>query len=1015
MGRKEDLEKLIRKSYGIIRSHEESKLTAEPEQKISAQMKIERQWENIQGWLEEYSRIPTSPPEDILEIAAHFPEFVDRWLGGSELLTLQDAPPRVDIFIGREREKNEFKRSLSSILNHTSPVSEPDWAQVFLVCGEGGMGKSTLLGEYVRLCEERGDNLFWLYVDWEFAGVDSQGGTKAMMRCISDRLQSKYQEVTFPEFNAEWKQQQTGRTAPNQLRLSQAFVTDLVCIAHIRPIVMLFDTYEVIWHFADQWIREGLYRHCLSESEVGKRFLFAIAGRLPPEVEPRHRDAVRRYAYPLAYFYKTLDSFTEDDIRDFLEHKLPDHRISDSLVSRIHTITMGIPLAVSEVATIIRRGGDIEQLFGDITEPLGEHKVVALVTQRLLKHLERLPEEEQIRELDYICTLAVIREGETAKVAQRERLLMDTWLKCRLINSTEEFYHIIRQLQHRYSFILPGYRIHSKVRSFLRRALHSGDIGNVRLILINQEAKSVCKIRLKKREKQLEDEYGEEAVRKKYRDQEWQEWLLDLLNHLLWLQEYDDVIELLAKHYIWAMRYRSEGFHKRLLNLVERDELLYNSLPMHHRGLVQKLAELGEGLGWARIESEMKELLELLGEKERQAERFVAAKKLVAKGDFDAAERLLREVEDVYRKSGERDPGVERDLAFAYLSLGRKLARSSKRRQIQQRSLKMLERAQQWLPDNPHIHSERGKVLTNLLRLEEAKLAYERAQSLSPDPLQAVAQGLERIRRYEVAGLVNKRKQARILAAEASALSSLGEFGEAEKLFKRATEVDPSYIPARVKLAHLLRQIGNLEAAKRLLDEIPTSEITERHHQAILHDAYGALYLAMEQFDRALQTYQQAIELAPEYINPHNGLGKVHIRLGEPLEAIEAFEKALRLMRTSRTPLRASFFWVYNGRGIAYLLAGQRNGALESFQIAELRCRRQIHLESRQYHTWAHLGLALLGQQQYDDALRAFEQFARICSARGMIKEVLEDVNRIVSQDESDGWRRIRAFIASLL
>jgi tetratricopeptide (TPR) repeat protein len=1015
MSRKDDLEELIRGSYEIIRENERIKPVVEPREKARAQGEIEAQWKIIRDWLTDYillsrqQRVPI--PNDIIEIAGRFPEFADVWLSSETPVVFQDRPPRAAVFIARERERKEFQRSLDGLLSFVASADKADWAQGFLIWGEGGMGKSTLLGEYVQMCETQEEHLYWLYVDWETARVDSQGGTKAMMLCMRNRLQDKY-SVTFSRFDAEYERQREVFNDLSQHKLSEAFIADLVHIAQERPIVLLFDTYEMVSRFADEWVRKGLYRYCFGDSGVGRKFLIVIAGRLPLEVEPRHRDDVRRYACPLAYFHKPLDRFTEDDIRDFLNHRLPDHQITPHLISRAHTITMGIPLAVDEIATIVRDGGDIDQLFGDIKESVGEQKVIALVTQRYLKHLRALPEKERERDLHCIYTFAAIREEESAKDAQtigqsdivrREKFLRDIWFKSRLVNSTEEFYRINWELRQRYSFLLPGYRMHSEVRSFLRKALYQGTVESGQLVHnINRAAKGVCESRLRKRERELEVEYSEkEAKYAKYKDREWQGWLLDLINHLLWLWEYDEAVKRIANEYVMARQHGSGGFHRRLLAIVQGDELLYHGLSMHHREYIQKLPSLG--------------VEDLLEEEERRTRLLVTARVSIDDNAFEAAERQLVQAEEAYEKIGEKEAEFEIKLAAVYHLLGRRLAESSRNRQIQQHSLDILKRAQRWLPSDPHIHSAQGNVLTNLLWLEQAKLAYESAQALSKDTLVEVQRGMERIARFEEAGLGNQRKQARILTSEASALSSLAEFDDAEKLFKRAIAADPAYILPRVKLAHLFRQLGNFGAAQRLLDETRALEVAERYQYAILYDAYGALYLAMEQFDQAIEAYQEAIHLSPEYINPHNGLGKVHIRLDKPREALQTFEQALRLMRISKVPLRASLFWVYNGLGIANLLLDQRNGALESFQIAELRCRKQLKRESRQYLTWAHLGLALLGQQQYGDSLEALERFSQICHAKGITKEIFEDVCLIVSCDKSEGWQQIRAFVASIL
>ncbi|MBN1935851.1 MAG: hypothetical protein JW934_14370 [Anaerolineae bacterium] len=74
MASKTHLEQMIRDSYAIIREHEQTiQTTSRSEEKLASQRAIERQWENIKGYLSQYYDIPdVHTPADIVEIAAHF-------------------------------------------------------------------------------------------------------------------------------------------------------------------------------------------------------------------------------------------------------------------------------------------------------------------------------------------------------------------------------------------------------------------------------------------------------------------------------------------------------------------------------------------------------------------------------------------------------------------------------------------------------------------------------------------------------------------------------------------------------------------------------------------------------------------------------------------------------------------------------------------------------------------------------------------------------------------------------
>ena len=75
MSRREDLERLIRESYGIIRVHKETIQTSDrPEEKLRSQHAVDAQWVLVEGYLEAYLPLTGDVlPPDIAEIAVHFP------------------------------------------------------------------------------------------------------------------------------------------------------------------------------------------------------------------------------------------------------------------------------------------------------------------------------------------------------------------------------------------------------------------------------------------------------------------------------------------------------------------------------------------------------------------------------------------------------------------------------------------------------------------------------------------------------------------------------------------------------------------------------------------------------------------------------------------------------------------------------------------------------------------------------------------------------------------------------
>jgi len=73
-------------------------------------------------------------------------------------------------FIGRREEIQRFRESVEALARNCPPN-----IQVFLIGGEGGFGKTTLLRKYEEIVRTEYDsNLLCIYLDCEQTGLRSQ-------------------------------------------------------------------------------------------------------------------------------------------------------------------------------------------------------------------------------------------------------------------------------------------------------------------------------------------------------------------------------------------------------------------------------------------------------------------------------------------------------------------------------------------------------------------------------------------------------------------------------------------------------------------------------------------------------------------------------------------------------------------------------------------------------------------------------------------------------------------------
>ncbi|KDR58069.1 MULTISPECIES: tetratricopeptide repeat protein [Limnospira] len=185
--------------------------------------------------------------------------------------------------------------------------------------------------------------------------------------------------------------------------------------------------------------------------------------------------------------------------------------------------------------------------------------------------------------------------------------------------------------------------------------------------------------------------------------------------------------------------------------------------------------------------------------------------------------------------------------------------------------------------------------------------------------------------------LERESKYSRVLAYRCTALSALGRYQEAMKDCDQALEIDRRW-----------------------------HEITP----ALVWFQKGLIHQLQGQYQAALDTYQQALQL-----QPNNSQTLVHQcycfhQLDQPYKAIASCERALEI-DNNWGEISPDIAWKY--QGFAYLNLADYEQAKTSFQ-------RALSLNQEDPTLWAAMGFALTSLNRLSEALNAYEQAIRLRS-----------------------------------
>jgi len=141
--------------------------------------------------------------------------------------------------------------------------------------------------------------------------------------------------------------------------------------------------------------------------------------------------------------------------------------------------------------------------------------------------------------------------------------------------------------------------------------------------------------------------------------------------------------------------------------------------------------------------------------------------------------------------------------------------------------------------------------------------------------------------------------------------------------------------------------------------ENPSALLESREIQPETHLAAGRLHESEQQFALAVEQYQKAIELKPDFVEAYNRLGNLLVRLNRYEEAEKAYTRAIEI-----APKQAH---LYNNLGFCYSLQRRWDEAEKMFTQA-------VTLNPTFARAHVNLAMVLAQQERFDEAFNHFEE-----------------------------------------
>jgi tetratricopeptide (TPR) repeat protein len=168
------------------------------------------------------------------------------------------------------------------------------------------------------------------------------------------------------------------------------------------------------------------------------------------------------------------------------------------------------------------------------------------------------------------------------------------------------------------------------------------------------------------------------------------------------------------------------------------------------------------------------------------------------------------------------------------------------------------------------------------------------------------------------------------------------------------------------QISNILNEVNKIDNEKGTqIQEVKAGDLQISRNQLLLKEYVlkGNEHHFKKEYSEAIEWYDKAIEINPNYVDAWNNKGIALEYSGKHKEAIEYYDKALQL--------DPKYVDAWNNKGLALYNSGKHKEAIEYYDKA-------LQLDPGFPIAWNNKGLALYKLGKYDEAIESYDQAIKI-------------------------------------